>query len=602
MSELHTATFTWPSTDPAEVVLTGTFDDWTKSVPLTKTETGFTGTIQIPWGSEVQYKFVVDGNWVACQEQPVTLDGSNDNNVYTAPPKPAHAPEPETLVAAAAPGPTSVPETTATVPEAAAIVPETSTIAPEADALAAEPVAAHTEAVAPSPLPPTDAVAATDLPVEEPAEPTVQPTATPIVAAAAAVLPAAAIPVIAKAEEAAAPVIAQAQEAAAPIVAQVQDAVAPLVAKVDEFTAPAIAKTQEATAPVVEQAQVASANLQEAAAPHVEYAKTTAIPAVNDAHANVQTSVQSATADAVPAISSGVTTGLDAAQPHIDAVKAAVAPHVEAAQAAITPHVEAVQAAIAPHVETAKAAVAPHVEAIATSAPVQNAQAKLQEIATTDQAKAATDTVAATEGTGNTTLGYVLSGVGAAIHTITGIDPVNADKIAVEEAEDKEPAVEAKELSAAPLAEPVPAITEAAPKEPPATTALLEPSHPDPEDIPAAYVVVSAPTTEEDTTTTADTATTATATTDTIAPDASKATTKIDTLLAPSASLANAKSAPVTPVDKARFSTGVDSTPTTPITGADRKKRHSLFGKIKSVFMGSGGTSPEKRKEGDASE
>ncbi|CCO27009.1 hypothetical protein BN14_01042 [Rhizoctonia solani AG-1 IB] len=133
--DLHTATFTWPSTDAAEVLLTGTFDNWTKSLTLTKHDKGFTGSIQIPWGSEVQYKYVVDGEWKACLEQPVTLDGSNDNNVYTAPAKTAPAPDADTLVAAAAPGPTSVPESSAKAPE---------------------PVASHTEAAAPSPLPPTE--------------------------------------------------------------------------------------------------------------------------------------------------------------------------------------------------------------------------------------------------------------------------------------------------------------------------------------------------------------------------------------------------------------------------------------------------------------
>ncbi|KAG8682717.1 hypothetical protein FRC09_016576, partial [Ceratobasidium sp. 395] len=149
-----------------------------------------------------------------------------------------------------------------------------------------------------------------------------------------------------------------------------------------------------------------------------------------------------------------------------------------------------------------------------------------------------------------------------------------------------------------------------APKEPAATTAPLEPSHPYPDGAPAADVVVSPPAPEEENTitpaptapivadatnppaaladtpeadaTVADTATTTTSTTDTTAADAIKGTTKIDTTLTPSAA---PEGTPITPAGKARFPSESDSTPTTP-TSAERKKRQSLFGKLKSVFTG----------------
>lgn len=86
--DLHTATFTWPSTDAETVILAATLGNWSQSVSLSKTEIGFTGTIQIPWGCEIQYKYVVDGIWQPCPTQPITLDGSNDN-VYNAPASPS---------------------------------------------------------------------------------------------------------------------------------------------------------------------------------------------------------------------------------------------------------------------------------------------------------------------------------------------------------------------------------------------------------------------------------------------------------------------------------------------------------------------------------
>ncbi|KAF8592452.1 carbohydrate-binding module family 48 protein [Ramaria rubella] len=83
MEGLHEATFIWPEVDAQEVVITGTFDQWSSSMHLTKSSRGFEGKIKLPWGSRVLYKFVVDGHWRTAQSQPEEADNQgNLNNVY----------------------------------------------------------------------------------------------------------------------------------------------------------------------------------------------------------------------------------------------------------------------------------------------------------------------------------------------------------------------------------------------------------------------------------------------------------------------------------------------------------------------------------------
>ncbi|KAF8901632.1 immunoglobulin E-set, partial [Gymnopilus junonius] len=78
-----------PHTEPNSVIVTGTFDDWSASTPLTRTQSGFEGTTKIPWGQKIKYKFVVDGRWVTHEDQPTETDpGGFVNNVFTAPTKP----------------------------------------------------------------------------------------------------------------------------------------------------------------------------------------------------------------------------------------------------------------------------------------------------------------------------------------------------------------------------------------------------------------------------------------------------------------------------------------------------------------------------------
>ncbi|KDR83446.1 hypothetical protein GALMADRAFT_274896 [Galerina marginata CBS 339.88] len=89
-NDLYEVRFIWPHPEPATVIVTGTFDDWSASTPLTKNATGFEGTTKIPWGQKIKYKFVVDGQWITHEDQETEIDpGGFVNNVYTAPPKPA---------------------------------------------------------------------------------------------------------------------------------------------------------------------------------------------------------------------------------------------------------------------------------------------------------------------------------------------------------------------------------------------------------------------------------------------------------------------------------------------------------------------------------
>ncbi|KAJ7937347.1 hypothetical protein B0H13DRAFT_209903 [Mycena leptocephala] len=54
MSDLHEVLFTWPSTEPGSVIVTGTFDEWTSSVHLVKGESGFHGSTKIPWDTKLR--------------------------------------------------------------------------------------------------------------------------------------------------------------------------------------------------------------------------------------------------------------------------------------------------------------------------------------------------------------------------------------------------------------------------------------------------------------------------------------------------------------------------------------------------------------------
>ncbi|KAI9822102.1 MAG: hypothetical protein M1826_000562 [Phylliscum demangeonii] len=76
--------FRWPH--PAtEVFVTGTFDDWAKSVRLEKRGDAFEQRVHLPDAHHnVYYKFVVDGIWTTDHTAPQARDGQNNlNNVLT---------------------------------------------------------------------------------------------------------------------------------------------------------------------------------------------------------------------------------------------------------------------------------------------------------------------------------------------------------------------------------------------------------------------------------------------------------------------------------------------------------------------------------------
>lgn len=74
-------TFRWPY-NGNEVFVTGTFDDLGKTVRLDRVGDVFEKTISLPeTDDKIQYKFVVDGNWITDSSTPQESVGGNINNV-----------------------------------------------------------------------------------------------------------------------------------------------------------------------------------------------------------------------------------------------------------------------------------------------------------------------------------------------------------------------------------------------------------------------------------------------------------------------------------------------------------------------------------------
>lgn len=67
------------------MILTGTFDNWSGSLPLVKTSTGdFSITLPLKQEGDddkVLFKFIVDGNWTTSEDYESFEDGGNVNNV-----------------------------------------------------------------------------------------------------------------------------------------------------------------------------------------------------------------------------------------------------------------------------------------------------------------------------------------------------------------------------------------------------------------------------------------------------------------------------------------------------------------------------------------
>lgn len=100
-----------PSLGPTDVIVTGTFDkvsdnhavffffansaqrdsipQWSSSIHLAKGDGGFFGSVKVPWGQKITYKYVVDGRWQCRDDKPQENDGNgNINNVLLAPERP----------------------------------------------------------------------------------------------------------------------------------------------------------------------------------------------------------------------------------------------------------------------------------------------------------------------------------------------------------------------------------------------------------------------------------------------------------------------------------------------------------------------------------
>jgi len=95
--DLHQVILRWPHTDANEVIVTGTFDQWSSSLHLSRKPDGFEAPVFIPWKDKIMYKFIVDGRWMTNDAEPTEIDHGFVNNVYTAPSKPP-LPEPQHAV------------------------------------------------------------------------------------------------------------------------------------------------------------------------------------------------------------------------------------------------------------------------------------------------------------------------------------------------------------------------------------------------------------------------------------------------------------------------------------------------------------------------
>ncbi|KAK2858550.1 hypothetical protein FQN49_004621 [Arthroderma sp. PD_2] len=95
-------TFRWPH-EANEVVVTGTFDGWSKSVELDRTDAGFEKEVQLKDGDRVLYKFIVDGTWhtdpAASQQE---TDHNNNTNSVLSPQDIYRSPTSTTPTASAA--------------------------------------------------------------------------------------------------------------------------------------------------------------------------------------------------------------------------------------------------------------------------------------------------------------------------------------------------------------------------------------------------------------------------------------------------------------------------------------------------------------------
>ncbi|KAI8914563.1 hypothetical protein EDD86DRAFT_216724 [Gorgonomyces haynaldii] len=65
-----------------KVILTGSFDNWSQSIELKKTENGFVGEITLDHSEQILFKFIVDGQWVTSPFYPTQKDDNGNVNNY----------------------------------------------------------------------------------------------------------------------------------------------------------------------------------------------------------------------------------------------------------------------------------------------------------------------------------------------------------------------------------------------------------------------------------------------------------------------------------------------------------------------------------------
>ncbi|KAI9287260.1 hypothetical protein BC943DRAFT_319379 [Umbelopsis sp. AD052] len=86
-------TFTYTAPEAKSVLVTGTFDNWSKTQVLDFVNNGvFTATVQIPYetaGQDILYKYVVDDHWLTDSKTETSTDAEgNVNNILHAPIEP----------------------------------------------------------------------------------------------------------------------------------------------------------------------------------------------------------------------------------------------------------------------------------------------------------------------------------------------------------------------------------------------------------------------------------------------------------------------------------------------------------------------------------
>jgi glycosidase len=84
-------TFTLPDNGYTTVVLQTDYNTWTTGIPMAKSATApatWQVTTPVPYGKDVEYKFVANGNWILATGQPTVLlpssGGTNTNNIALA--------------------------------------------------------------------------------------------------------------------------------------------------------------------------------------------------------------------------------------------------------------------------------------------------------------------------------------------------------------------------------------------------------------------------------------------------------------------------------------------------------------------------------------